>query len=205
MAIRVAPKVKRNAVLFLVLAGGVMWFPVARLLLGTPPGFLRNLGFFSEPRGTLLAWCLGVLIAAGYSTYAVRRIPLVREYWRAVSALKFLCLLVAVAAAVVEEAVFRRVLMDGLMRAGWPDAWQVLASGLVFGIAHASWAVVTGRLGAGVGAMVATGALGTALAFVYVIGNRSLAPVIVAHFLVTATIQPGILFAAFSGEMRRAA
>jgi hypothetical protein len=53
--------------------------------------------------------------------------------------------------------------------------------------------------------MVATGALGTALAFVYVIGNRSLAPVIVAHFLVTATIQPGILFAAFSGEMRRAA
>jgi hypothetical protein len=146
-----------------------------------------------------------VLIAAGYSTYAVRRIPLVREYWRAVSALKFLCLLVAVAAAVVEEAVFRRVLMDGLMRAGWPDAWQVLASGLVFGVAHASWAVVTGRLGAGVGAMVATGALGTALAFVYVIGNRSLAPVIVAHFLVTATIQPGILFAAFSGEMRRAA
>jgi hypothetical protein len=50
--------------------------------------------------------------------------------------------------------------------------------------------------------MIATGTLGTALAFVYVVGHRSLAPVIVAHFTVTATIQPGIMLAAFSGQMR---
>ena len=116
---------------------------------------------------------------------------------------KLLGLLVAVSAAIVEEAVFRRMIMNVLMRAGWPAVGQVLASGLVFGVAHASWAVITGRLVAGVGAMVATGTLGTALGLVYVVGNRSLAPVIVAHFIVTATIQPGITFAAFSGQMRK--
>ena len=80
---------------------------------------------------------------------------------------------------------------------------QVFASGFVFGMAHASWALVTGRVVIGVGAMIATGTLGTALALVYVLADRSLAPVIVAHFVVTATIQPGIMFAAFSGQMRQ--
>jgi membrane protease YdiL (CAAX protease family) len=51
--------------------------------------------------------------------------------------------------------------------------------------------------------VIATGTLGAALALVYVISDRSLAPPIVSHFLVTAVIQPGILFAAFSGQMRK--
>lgn len=46
----------------------------------------------------------------------------------------------------------------------------------------------------GIDAMIATGTLGTGLALVYILGERSLAPVIVAHFVVTATIQPGIMF-----------
>ena len=179
-----------------------MWVPVAQLLLGNPPRFLRNLGFLSGPRGTPLAWGLGLLIATFYAAYPIRQIPLVGEHWRAVSLLKLLGLLVAVAASLVEEAFFRRFLMDGLMRVGWSIAFQVLASGLVFGVAHASWALITGRLEAGVGAMIATGILGTALAIVYVLGNRSLAPVVVAHFIVTAAIQPGIMIAAFSGQMR---
>src|SRR5712692_2106763 len=189
-AVPISRTVKRNAVLFLLVAGGIMWVPVVPLLLGSPPLFLRNLGFLSGPRGTPAAWCLGLLIAALYSAYAVRHIPLVREHWHALSLLKLLGLLVAVAAAPVEEAFFRRLLMGALMRADWSIAAQVLTSGLVFGVAHASWALITGRVEVGLGAMVATGTLGTALAFVYVLGNRSLAPVIVAHFIVTATIQP---------------
>ena len=51
--------------------------------------------------------------------------------------------------------------------------------------------------------MIATGTLGAALGVVYVVGDRSLAPVIISHFIVTATIQPGIMFAAFSGQMQR--
>jgi hypothetical protein len=199
------PQVKRNAMIFLVLAGGVMWIPVAQALFGRPSGFLRDLGFRSGPSGTFLAWSLGIAIAGLYSAYAIRRIPLVRRYWRAVSLVKLVGVLVAISAAVVEEAFFRRFLMDALLRAGWPDALQVIASGVVFGMAHASWALVTGHVLVGVGAMIATGALGAGLALVYILGDRSLAPVIVAHFVVTATIQPGIMFAAFSGQMRQQA
>ena len=39
----VLPRVKRNAMLFLVLAGGAMWIPVAKALFGRSPGFLRDL------------------------------------------------------------------------------------------------------------------------------------------------------------------
>ncbi len=200
--ISVKPGVKRSSAIFLVLAGGLMWWPVASKFLGSPPGFLRNLGFVSGPQGTVLAWCLGLVVAAIYSTYAVRNIPLVREHWRAVSAFKVLGILVAVSAAVVEEAFFRRVIMDELLGADWPAVVQVVASGLTFGLAHGIWGIMTGRISVGVGTMVATGTLGTALGIVYVIGDRSLAPVIVSHFIVTATIQPGITFAAFTGQMR---
>ena len=179
-----------------------MWWPVADKLLGSPPGFLRNLGFVSGPQGTVLAWCLGLVVAAVYAAYAVRNIPLVREHWRAVSAFKLLGILVAVSAAVVEEAFFRRIIMDELMGAGWPAVVQVVASGLIFGLAHLIWGIMTRRVSVGVGTMVATGTLGTALGIVYVVGDRSLAPVIVSHFIVTATIQPGITFAAFGGQMR---
>ena len=56
---------------------------------------------------------------------------------------------------------------------------------------------------AGLGAAVATGILGAALGVVYVVGERSLAPIIVSHFIITAVIQPGILYAAFSEQMPR--
>ncbi len=182
-----------------------MWWPVALMLMGVPPRFLRGLGFASGPPGTLLAWSLGLVVAVFYAAYAVRNIPLVREHWRAVSLFKLLGVLVAVSAALVEEAFFRRLLMDALMRAGWPAVVQVVASGLIFGLAHGIWGIMTGRVSVGVGTMIATGTLGTALGLVYVVGDRSLAPVIVAHFIVTATIQPGIMFAAFSGQMRQTA
>lgn len=205
MASSVSPTAKRKATLFLVAAGAVLWFTVVPLFLGRPPGFLRNLGFASGPQGILLAWCMALSVAALYCAFAVRNIPLVREHWRAISLLKLLGVAVAVPAAIVEEAVFRRMLMDALWQSGWSVAAQVILSGLAFGRAHASWAIFTRRFTVGLGAMVATGTLGTALALVYILANRSLAPVIVAHFVVTATIQPGIMLAAFSGQMRRAA
>ena len=179
-----------------------MWWPVAEKLLGSPPRFLRNLGFVSGPQGTALAWWLGLAVAAVYATYAVRNIPLVGEHWRAVSPFKLLGIVAAVSAAVVEEAFFRRVIMDELMAAGWQTVIQVVASGAIFGLAHGIWGIMTRHVSVGIGTMVATGTLGAALGIVYVVGDRSLAPVIVAHFIVTATIQPGITFAAFSGQMR---
>lgn len=193
---------EKRAAIFLVVAGTMLWIPMAEMLMGRPPGFLRNLGFLSGPSGTPLAWVLGFVVAVVYAGFAVRNIPLVGQHWRAVSSFKLLGIVVAVAAATVEEAFFRRLLMDSLLREGWPALGQALASGVVFGAAHGIWGVVTGRFMVGVRTMIATGIVGLGWAVVYLIGERSLAPVIVSHFIVTATIQPGIMIAAFSGQMR---
>jgi membrane protease YdiL (CAAX protease family) len=108
----------------------------------------------------------------------------------------------AVAAAIVEEAFFRRMIMDAVFAAGGDSLVQVAGSALIFGVAHGVWGIVTGRMVVGIGIMVATGTLGIALAVVYLVGERSLAPVVISHFIITATIQPGITYAAFSGQMR---
>ena len=199
--IPIDPGVKRRAIIFLAIAGTILWIPVARLMLGRPPGFLRDLGFFSGASGTPLAWALGILVALAYCAYAIRS-PLVAHYWRRVSLLKLFAIIIAIAAAIVEEAFFRRIVMDGVLAAGGGPLLQILASALVFGGAHGIWGIVTRRIFVGIGVMVATGTLGAALAVVYLVGDRSLAAPIVSHFLITATIQPGIMFAAFSGHMR---
>lgn len=201
--VEIDPRVRRNAIIVLALAGAILWFPIAHVLLGRPPGFLRDLGFLSGPAGTPLAWILALAVAFAYATYTVRNNPLVREHWRALSAAKLLGVTAAVGAAVVEEAFFRRVIMDAVLSAGGGSLVQVVVSGLVFGLAHGVYGIVTGRLAVGLGVMIATGTVGIALGAVYVIGERSLAPVIVSHFIITATIQPGIMYAAFSGQMGR--
>jgi len=51
----ISVKAKRKGIIFLAVAGAILWFPVVRLLMGQPPGFLRDLGFFSGPGGTPVA------------------------------------------------------------------------------------------------------------------------------------------------------
>lgn len=196
-------RAKRRALLFLAAATAILWLPVIGVLLGQPPGFVRNLGFVSEPHGTVLAWVLALAVALLYSSFAIRNIPLVRENWHALTAAKLLGVAAAVGAAVVEEAFFRRVVMDRVFGAGGGSVMQILASALIFGLAHGIWGIVTGNLVAGIGATIATGTVGAALAMVYLVGGRSLAPVITSHFIIDAVIQPGIMFAAFSGQMPR--
>ena len=202
-AIAVDPKAKRRAIIFLAIAGALLWIPTSQLLVGRPPNFLRNLGFFSGPSGTPLAWALAIAAAVAYSAFTIRNIPLVRQYWRSLSFLKLFVIPIAAAAAIVEEALFRRVIMGWVLDAGGGAIVQVLATGMIFGLAHGIWGIATGRIIAGLGATIATGAVGVVLGIVYVVGERSLAPVIVSHFIIDAVIQPGIMFAAFSGQMPR--
>ena len=117
-SIHVPNGARRRAIVFLALAAGILWVPVVSALFGTPPPFLRNLGFLSGPGGTPLAWIVGLLVALAYSGFAVINIPLVRENCCALSPAKLLAIAAAFAAAIVEEAFFRRLLMDGLLAAG---------------------------------------------------------------------------------------
>jgi membrane protease YdiL (CAAX protease family) len=61
-----------------------------------------------------------------------------------------------------------------------------------------------GRIAIAIGAMVATTVLGALLALVYVASHRLLAPCILAHFLIDAFTEPGLVLAGLRGQMRSA-
>lgn len=179
-----------------------MGIPTAQKIMGHNSGFLRDLGFLSGPPGTVLAWAMALITAILFITFAVRNIPPVARTWRQPSLLKLLALLAALAAATVEEAVFRRIVMDEVLQAGGGVALQIATSALAFGLAHAVWGLAKRSMTTAVRTAVATGVMGLLLAIVYILGDRSLAPCITAHFLITFALEPGLMLAAVSDQWR---
>lgn len=171
-------------------------------LLHNPLGFLRFLGFAAGRYGEPLGWLLAGLVTAMFVCYSCR-IPSVRANLVKSSWLKLLALPMALAAGILEEAVFRRSLMDYMQGLGLGVALQIIASGLAFGAVHGVWGVFSLRWRAIVGPTVITGILGTAFAIVYVASGRSVASCVSAHFLIDALIEPGLVLAAVRGEFGR--
>jgi membrane protease YdiL (CAAX protease family) len=162
--------------------------------------FLRYLGFAPGRAGTIGAWLLALLLSAVFVTLSLR-LPSVRANLFAFTKLKLLGFAVAVSAGILEEVIFRKWLMDSVARSGAGAALQILVSGIAFGAAHGVWGLMGRSLRAAGAATLATGILGAALASVYVVSGRSLAPCIAAHFLINALIEPGLVLAVIRGEM----
>ena len=197
-----ARSVEAKAALILggILAAEGVWVLIN--LLHNPPGFLRYLGFAPGLLGEPSGWLLAALITAVF-VYHGARLPSVRANLFRLSALKFLALPMALAAGVLEEAVFRKLLMDRLSAGGWNAFLQVLASGLAFGAVHGIWGLFGRSWRAALGATLVTGALGSALALAYLATGRSVAACVTAHFLIDALMEPGLVLAALRGEMSR--
>lgn len=176
-----------------------MLIPVGMKIAGREPAFVANLGFASGPRGTVWAWLLALILATSYACFSVQHVPEVASQWDAFSWLKVLSIVAAFAAGIVEESIFRRLIMDALARTGGNAVIQVAASAAAFGLAHGTWGLLGGNLHAAISAAIATTFLGTGLGIVYLVGGRSLAPCIVAHFLIDAVIEPGLLLSATKG------
>jgi membrane protease YdiL (CAAX protease family) len=170
----------------------------------SPSRFFRYAGLQQASVPGLLGWVLALLVVIGF-VYFSRRLPSVRANLFRPSWLKLLALLVAVASGFCEEMIFRKWLMDLLLHRGYGPVLQLAGSALAFGFAHAVWGLMRGSLGAALGAMVATGGLGLALALVYLASHRVVLPCIVAHFLINLFIEPGLVLAAVRGEMSRLA
>lgn len=167
-----------------------------------PTKFAQFLDFTSGRPGAGLGWGLAAFTVVIFVVLSLRLPSVVTNLFRP-SGLKILSLAVAVAAGILEEAIFRKLLMDGLLHRGYEPLVQVLASAAAFGAVHGVWGLF-GRSGrAAFGATLATGALGTMLALVYLAAGRSLLPCIAAHFLIDALIEPGLVLAACRGEMSR--
>lgn len=166
------------------------------------PKFLAYLGLAAGREGGVLGWALALAVTVAFVAFSLR-LPSVRASLLRPSWLKLLALPMALAAGILEEAVFRGSLMNYLHHQGAGIAVQILASGMAFGAVHGVWGLFGRSSEAALGATVVTGVLGTALALVYVAAGRSLLPCIAAHTLIDALIEPGLVLAACRGEMNR--
>jgi hypothetical protein len=164
--------------------------------------FVRYLGFAPGQMGSVLGWIAAAAVVLIFVAFAMR-LPSVRANLFRPSFLKLLGLAVAVTAGIMEEAIFRRWTMNYLQEHGTGVVVQVLGSGLLFGVLHGVWGLMGRSVRAAIGATLATGFLGMMLAMVFIAAGRSLAPCIVAHFLINALAEPGLVLAATRGEMAR--
>lgn len=164
-----------------------------------PAAFLRYAGFPLSRTG-LRGWALAISIAVIFTAYSAK-LPSVRANLFRPSLLKFLAFLVALAAGLCEECVFRKFLMDSLMQRGLGPVVQIMASAAAFGLVHAIWGLMRGSIFAAFRATLATGSLGLALAVLYLVSNRVVATCVVAHFIINLLAEPGLVLAALKGEM----
>jgi membrane protease YdiL (CAAX protease family) len=146
--------------------------------------------------GTWPAWVVALLLAVLSIGSNLRLLP--RMHVPISSAFLphgfhlFAALTLGITAGFCEEVLFRAYLMTQFAKAGYGKSMQTLMPGLAFGLAHA------GYLNQGflvwLGIVVPTAFLGMMWGLAYLLGRRSLIPVIVAHFLNDATALPWIAF-----------
>jgi hypothetical protein len=192
---------KAAAVLAAIACGEGVWayFQV----LPHPARFWHFIGLHDLARAGSLAWVLSLGVAAVFVLYS-SKIPAVRETLFTASRLKALGLVVACGASLCEETIIRKIIMDAIQSRGHSVLLQVAVSALAFGLLHSIWGLMGGRIAIAIGAMVATTILGALLALVYVASHRLLAPCILAHFLIDAFTEPGLVLAGLRGQMRSA-
>ena len=163
-----------------------------------PVGFISYLGFSNSNGGTTLSWALALLIVILYC-FSAAKISEVKYHMFRMDGLKVIAIFAAVFAGIMEEVIYRKWIMDYLNSHDISLILQVILSCLAFGIIHLIWGIK--NIKAGVNAFISTSLLGFALAIVYLVSERSLAPCIVAHFIITALIEPGLLIAAKNDKL----
>ena len=185
----------QTILLFLIFTQGsfVIW-----LLLKDPIGFINYLGFNLQNTGGILSWSFALIVAFLY-VFSATKISYVRLNLFKLTKLKYLTLVAALFAGICEELIFRKLLMDYLEKLEYSMTIQVIISGLAFGIVHLIWGIRD--IKAGINAAISTFILGMALAIVYLLSDRNLAPCIVSHIIITALIEPGLLLAAANNKI----
>lgn len=159
----------------------------------------EGLGLTAQALTVPWAWVMAFVVVVAYSLFTVWAVPLSRELMLERSWLKLLSVWASLTSSTVEEVVFRHLLMDVLADLQAHAVWQVVASAVVFGVAHGLWGWLGGRWRAAVPAMIATTVLGALLAVVYLIADRNVLPAIAAHIGINLVIEPGLMVATVAG------
>ncbi len=140
-----------------------------------------------------MAWAAGLGIALVYAGASMTSLPAIREKVFTLNGLKLLGVGFALVTGLFEEWFFRKWLMDLATGRGWGVGPQIVASGVVFGVAHAIWGLFGGNLRAFFTSMAFTTVMGLALAWLYVFAGRQVAPAVWSHVLINLIIEPWLL------------
>ncbi|WP_231889775.1 CPBP family intramembrane glutamic endopeptidase [Oceanobacillus sp. Castelsardo] len=168
---------------------------------GDPQNFIENrLGIHAEAFNNPIVWILTIIIAMGYIMYTAKVVPFVRDHLFTFSWLKVIGIWAAFVSSIVEEILFRQVLMDWLMSLDYSIFIQVLASALIFGVAHGAWVFLRGELKIALPVILSTTILGALLAILYIIADRNILAPIIAHILINLFIEPWLILSAVTGK-----
>ncbi|MDQ0208686.1 CPBP family intramembrane glutamic endopeptidase [Alkalicoccobacillus murimartini] len=172
--------------------------------IGNPQRFVTTrIGFDLELLTDLSVWIFTLLIVIGYSIYTVFAIPFVKAHLFTFSWLKLIGIWAAIVTGIVEEVLFRHVLMDYLFSIDLSSFAQIIISGLVFGLVHGAWGLLRGELKVILPVVLSTSVLGCLLAALYIFTDRSTFAPIVAHVLINIIIEPWLMLSAVSGKWKR--
>lgn len=161
---------------------------------------LSDLGW--RKPASLAGWAGALAVIAIYAGFArfgfLKNAPMLSDWslFRIAAALG-----VGITAGFGEEVMFRGFVMTQARDAGLPTWLQVVLAAVLFGMAHGGWGALGSHfdLGGAIGATVSTAILGAVLAGVYLLGRRSLMPVVFAHAMIDLIIEPWLILFALSG------
>lgn len=197
-------KTMRSAAMLLAGISLFMTFFIALWSWNNPAGFIGYIGIDPSALKIPGAWILATAAAVGYIVCTARMIPTVRRnLFRFNGALKWIAIYAAFTGGIVEETVFRRMLMEWLADNGTNTLWQIGISGLAFGLVHISWGLLGGISRIGAGSALATTVLGLLLALVYVVAARNVLPAIAAHTLINLFVEPWLIVHAIGSAQGR--
>lgn len=192
------PETRLATFLIGAIVGELAALLVLRALLRKRGLSLRALGLGKATNWRGLA--LGVAVALAYAGVTAALNPAVGSNLLRFGALKVLAVVAALVAGLVEETIFRGYIMATLGQMGSGHVTQVVVSAAVFALAHFYGFVSPVAL---LTTFAFTLILGAALAVTYLVGKRSLTPVIIGHTLVDLIIEPWLLLSFFTGAVSR--
>ncbi len=113
---------------------------------------------------------------------------------------------IGITAGVCEEICFRGFVMTQARDGRAPAAVQVLLAGVTFGVAHVALAGISGHFdaAAAIGIVGSTTVFGLLFGIAYLLGRRSLTPLILAHCVFAFTTEPWTLLWGLAKTMQAA-
>ncbi|MFS0788302.1 CPBP family intramembrane glutamic endopeptidase [Shouchella sp. 1P09AA] len=193
--------IRKRTFHYLLLFNGIFFISTVIFMYPSPSAFIEFIGV-GQPV-PLLGWLLALTVASLYAAYTLYMIPETRHMVFEISMLKLLAIPLAVLSGVVEEAFFRKVIMDALEGIGLGSILQVLISALIFSFVHVVWVVFAKDWRYLFAVFVSTFVLGIGLGCVYLLSDRNILPAIVAHIFINLLIEPGLLYSAFRQGMSK--